>query len=145
MASFDYYDAKTPSSLASSPRDPEGPTSDQTTTTLRRAAARLASSTGPDSPVTPPTAYVLHNLWLAARHTRRDAEGLLGILQIVQGHINDLQQELVSVAAEMERQEQAHDIKMMEQDCEIRLLQAESTAYSMAAMARTATVASLQE
>ncbi len=145
MESFDYYDAKTPSSLASSPRDPEALSNDQTSTTLRRAAARLTSSTAPDSPRTPPAAYVLHDLWLAARHTRRDAEGLHGILQIVQSHIHDLQQELVSVAAEMVRQEQAHDIKMMEKQCEIRLLEAESTAFSMAAMARTATVASLQQ
>jgi len=144
-ASFEYYDAKTPSSLASSPRNPDGFNSDQTPTTLRHAAARLASSTAPDSPRTPPAAYVLHDLCLAARHTRRDAEGLHGILQIVQGHINDLQQELTSVATEMERQEQAYDIKMVEKQCEIRLLEAESTAYSMAAMARTATVASLQQ
>ena len=144
-ASFDVYDAKTPSSIASSPRDVEDLTSDQTSTTLRRAAAQLASSTAPDSPCTPPTAYALHDLWLAARHTRRDAEGLHGVLQIVQGHIHDLRQELVSVAAEMERQEQAHKIKMMEKQCEIRLLESESTAYSMAAMARVATVTSLQQ
>ncbi|KAH7622424.1 hypothetical protein NADE_005010 [Nannochloris sp. 'desiccata'] len=142
-ASFDDCDAKTPSSLAS-PRDPVGLNNDQTPTTLLRAAAQLASSTAPDSPRTPPAAYVLHDLWLAARHTRRDAEGLHGVLQIVQGHIHDLQQELLSVTAEMERQEQAHGIKMMKKQCEIRLLEAESTAYSMAAMARTATVASLQ-
>jgi hypothetical protein len=144
-ASLDDYDAKTPSSLASSPRDLDDLNSDQTPTTLRHAAARLASSTAPDSPRTPPAAYVLHDLWLAARHTRKDAEELHGILQIVQGHIHDLQQELTSVAAEMERQEQAHAIKMVEKQCEIRLLEAESTAYSMAAMARTATVAALQQ
>ena len=143
-ASGDVHEAKTPSSIASTPRtspilDKDGKSAD-----LRKTAAQIQTIANPVTPRTPPTAHMLHDLWLAARHSRRDTDGLHGVLQIVQGHIRELQQELASLAAEMVRQQQAAEIRLMEKECEIRLVQSEAAAYSLAAQARTATVHALQ-
>lgn len=141
--SGDAHDAKTPSSIASTPR--ASPLLDKDGKSADLHKAQIGTIANPVTPRTPPTAHMLHDLWLAARHSRRDTDGLHGVLQIVHGHIRELQQELASLAAEMVRQQQAAEIRLMEKDCEIRLVQSEAAAYSLATQARTATVAALQK
>ena len=143
-ASFDAYEAKTPSSIASSPRAPFTEDSDRTCASLQQTAAQLEASTEAATPKPPPIAHILHDVWLGLRHTRRDTDGLHGVLQLIHAHVCELHQELVHLTTEMARQQQAADINLMEKDCEIRTAQSEAAAYSLAANTRAAAVAELQ-
>ena len=123
--------AKTPSSIASSPRGRDRPSPPQ-------------PPSSPTPPTPPPLSHLLHDLWLTARHARRNTDGLHGVLHIVHAHTTQLHAELAAFSEQVCRQQQATEIRLMEKDCEIRIAQAEAASYSMTAKARSATVLSLQ-
>lgn len=131
---------QTPPSLVSTPRGSSPAAGDHTPATLGDAAARLAAV----DPSRAPLAHMMHDLWLAARHSRRDAVGVHGALRAVAARVAELQAALATAHSDLERLERAAEIRIMEKECEIRMAQSEAAAHAMTAQARAATAAALQ-
>jgi hypothetical protein len=131
---------QTPPSLVSTPRGDSSASPDHIPATLEEAAARLAAA----DPSRAPLAHMMHDLWLAARHSRRDAVGVHGALRAVAARVVELHAALAAAHSDLERLERAAEIRLMEKECEIRMAQSEAAAHAMAAQARAATAAALQ-
>jgi hypothetical protein len=86
----------------------------------------------------------MQSLCLQARAVGTDAASVRGVLQLVRGHLGELQQTLAGLQQEAARQRRLADIQLMEKDCEARLAQSEAASYQLAARARGAAVATLQ-
>lgn len=132
----DINECKTPSSIASSPREVDF---EQGQVELGDQS-KLANS----SKSTSPQAFLLHDLWLSARYMRRDANGLHSVFKRVQSHLADLKDQLTYTKLELERQQQAANTIIMEKDCEIKMIHSEAEAYKLAAFARASALTALQ-
>lgn len=97
------------------------------------------------NPAVPEAALLqLQEAFSAARHMKKDADSLHGVMQIVRHHLRSVQQELASAKLEVRRERQAAEIRVMEKECEMKFLRSEAEAYSLACAARTAAVEALQ-
>ena len=137
MVSSDYDEAKTPSSLASTPRGaPDSPPDS------RRSPMGEHGHSGNGAAHS--EAFRLQEMWASARHMRRDTDNLHAVVQIVRGHLGAVQEQLAAAKLDAVRERQAAAIGLVEKDCEIRMVQSEAEAYKLAAAARSSALEALQ-
>lgn len=133
---------KTPSSLVSSPRETD------LVSPVRPRKARvspIAKKSLPQKRSTVEAVDAFCDIVLSARRMTQSAEGIHGVTRIVRDHIDALHSDNTALRTEASRQKQALDIFMTEKHCEMKMMQSEAAAYRMAAIARTATVQTLEE
>ena len=86
----------------------------------------------------------LYAIWKRARYAKYGTDMLRGIVRVVRRHVQDLQGEIIALQNDLERQERATEVVLIDKENDVRVLRSELSALRVVADARAASLATLE-